>query len=112
MFNLIYLILIDIEFFYGIMKFMLTKKDLQQVEEIVQRNITSAITSAFQDFYTNIFEPYANKNEREHGQIVKEMKSMKKEISGLHDETSEIKDFIKDHEKRITILEKATSAKN
>lgn len=87
---------------------MLTKNDLQQIEEIMQRNIKSA----FRDFYDNIFEPYANKNEREHIEMVREMKSMKKEINGLKDDTTEIKEFIKDHEKRITHLESVTAIKN
>ncbi len=91
---------------------MLTKKDLQQIDEIVQKRNTESIKAAFRDFYDNIFEPYANKNEREHEQMVKEMKSMKKEIHGLKDETSEIKEYVKDHEKRLTRVEDLTSIKN
>ena len=80
---------------------MLTKKDLQQVEEIVQRSIKTA----FQDFYTNIFEPYANRNESEHMQMVKEIKEVKKD-------TEELKEHGKDHSKRISRIEDLTSTKN
>lgn len=80
---------------------MLTKKDLQQVEEIVQRSIKTA----FQDFYNNIFEPYANNNEREHAQMVKEIIAVKKD-------TEEIKEHVKDHEKRLRHVEDLTSIKN
>ena len=60
---------------------MLTKKDIDQIDELFQRrlekDVKEIIKSAFQDFYNNIFEPYANKNEKEHAQIVKEMKAVK-----------------------------------
>jgi len=84
---------------------MLTKKDLEQVEEIVQRNINNSIKSAFRDFYDTIFEPYANKNEREHAEMVKEIKAVKRD-------TEELKEHVKDHSKRLTHLEALTPAKN
>lgn len=95
---------------------MLSKDDLEQIDALLQKRINKdgkdIIKNAFSDFYENIFEPYANKNEGEHKQFVNEMISMKQEIKGLKDETSEIKEFIKDHDKRIELLEMANSTKN
>ena len=87
---------------------MLTKRDLQQIDELVQRSIKTA----FQDFYENIFEPYLAKNENEHAQMIREIKVVKKDISGLKGEMSEIKDFVKDHKKRIINLENTVLVKN
>lgn len=100
---------------------MLTKKDLEQLDEIlknriredvpgivrtqIREDVPGIVKAAFQDFYDNVFEPYADKNEREHEQIVQEIKAIKKD-------TEEIKEHIKDHEKRITHLENVSTIKN
>jgi hypothetical protein len=81
--------------------FMLTKQDLQQVEEIVQRNIKSA----FQEFIESIFEPYVARNENHHEQIVKEITAIKKD-------TVEIKGQLRNHQNRIERLEDIASIKN
>ena len=69
---------------------MLTNKDLNQIDNAIKRrletDVREIIHGAFQDFYENIFEPYVNKNESEHTEMIREMKSMKKEINGLKDE--------------------------
>ena len=95
---------------------MLTKDDLKQIEEIVQKSIEikvkPIIKSAFQDFYDNIFEPHATQSVRHHEEIVKEIKGLKKEVTKSKEETGKVTEFIKDNEKRITHLEVLTSTKN
>lgn len=80
---------------------MLTKKDLEQIEWIVQ----GSIKAAFQDFYEHMFEPHVTQSLNQHKEIVTEIVALKQEIKGLKDKTGEITEFIKDHEKRITHLE-------
>ncbi len=86
---------------YVIIKFMLTKKDLGQIQNIIDRSIKNA----FQDFYDSIFEPYINKNEGEHEEMIKEIKLLRKD-------TDEIKNYVKDHDKRIENLENIPSVRN
>ncbi len=87
---------------------MLTKKDLEQIDVLLQKRIKGA----FQDFFEHIFEPYVNKNENEHSQMIQEIRVVKKDISGLKEDMGEVKEFIKDHEKRIIHLEQVTVIKN
>lgn len=77
------------------MNHMLTKKDIKQIEEIVQKSIKNA----FSEFYETIFEPYVNRNEKEHAEIRKEIREG---IVGIGE-------YIKDHEKRIKKLESLNS---
>ena len=86
---------------YVIIKFMLTKKDLGQIQNIIDRSIKNA----FQDFYDSIFELYINKNEGEHEEMIKEIKLLRKD-------TDEIKNYVKDHDKRIENLENIPSVRN
>lgn len=95
---------------------MLTKKDLEQIEEVVNRVVNrvvdNKINTAFSDFYDNFFEPHVTQSVKQHQEIVDEIKGLKKQVSNLEEETGEIKEFIKDHEKRITTLETVASVKN
>ncbi len=84
---------------------MLTKKDLTQVGDLVEKKINKSIKAAFQDFYDSIFEPYINKNEGEHEEMIKEIKLLRKD-------TDEIRDYVKDHDKRIENLENTSSVRN
>lgn len=69
---------------------MLTKNDLKQIEGIIK--------TAFTDFYDGIFEPYVERNEKEHKEIIIE----------LRESRAELVEHIKDREKRITKLERVT----
>ncbi|MBI4096971.1 MAG: hypothetical protein HY428_00965 [Candidatus Levybacteria bacterium] len=73
---------------------MLTRSDLKQIEGIVSKSIKAA----FADFYESIFEPNAERNEREHAEIRKDL--------------VEIKEHIKDHSKRLEKVEALTALKN
>ena len=84
---------------------MLTKKDLTQVGDLVEKKINKSIKAAFQDFYDSIFEPYINKNEGEHEEMIKEIKLLRKDTDG-------IRDYVKDHDKRIENLENTSSVRN
>lgn len=104
---------------------MLTKKDLQLIGGIVQDKINKSVKSivnksidvkvkpiidksmkaAFQDFYDSIFEPYVNKNEGKHEEMIKEIKLLRKG-------TNEITDYVKEHDKRIEDLENTASIRN
>jgi len=63
------------------------------------------VKGAFQDFYDNVFEQNANRNDKEHAQMIDEIKAVKKD-------TEELKEYIKDHGKRINHLEDLNSIKN
>jgi hypothetical protein len=80
---------------------MLTKEDLEQIETIVQVNITVAITAAFQDFYDNVFEPHVNQSTREHKEILQEIKK-------LQYKANEQDELLEGHTERLKILEKRT----
>jgi len=79
--------------------------NVEEIEKRLDGNVKEIVKTAFQDFYDNIFEPYANKNEKEHEQMVKEIKAIKKD-------TEEIKEHVKDHDKRLRQVEDLTSIKN
>jgi len=72
---------------------------------LVEKKINKSIKAAFQDFYDSIFEPYINKNEGEHEEMIKEIKLLRKD-------TDEIRDYVKDHDKRIENLENTSSVRN
>lgn len=84
---------------------MLENKDLENIKVVVKDIVDSSIKSAFQDFYEHIFEPYVNKNEREHEQMITEIKSLRKDVNHLKTDMDEVKEYIKDHDKRIEKLE-------
>lgn len=69
---------------------MLTKSDKQFIQE--------SIKSAFQDFYENIFEPNASRNEKEHQEMLRILRKHDREIDMLSE-------YCSDYEKRITKLE-------
>lgn len=85
---------------------MLTKKDLDQINEAIQKGVKAG----FEEFYTTIFEPYVNRNEQQHEQIVEEMITMKKGIAGLQEDMNEVKEHMKDHDTRINKLEQTVSS--
>ncbi len=107
------------------MEFMLTKNDLKQIDNLVKKNIDvrvpriidarvskiidarvpKIIKSAFQEFYDSIFEPYVNKNEKEHSEMIGEIKLLRKD-------TDEIREYVRDHDQRLETLETATSSRN
>lgn len=99
---------------------MLTKNDLKQIEGVVDRSVEKAIESSFkpiimngfQDFFDNFFEPHTLQSVNHHNEIVKEIKSLKAEVIESRNEASEIKEYIKDHEKRISSQEVLNPAKN
>jgi urate oxidase len=98
---------------------MLTKKDLNQIEEITQRVVQKSISEAFLDFYDHIFGPFVEKteerferNDRQHKEIVAEFhkndiqhNEITTELRNINDKIEEVKEYIKDHEKRIKNLE-------
>lgn len=79
---------------------MLTKKDLQEsearLEKRLSKKIDEAVKSGFADFYESIFLPSLERNEKDHEEIKQEMRDMREDLS----------EYIKDHEKRITKIEK------
>ena len=101
---------------------MLTKKDLNQIEEIIKKSISEA----FLDFYDHIFEPFATKteqrfekNDRQHKEIVEEFhkndirhEEVITELKNINNEIDEIKEYIKDHDDRIENLEAIVRVKN
>ena len=73
---------------------MLSKKDIQMIEEISTKTMTNGLI----DFWENVLEPYLSKlgrdnerNDKEHAEIMNEIKSIREDMHG--------------HEKRITMLE-------
>lgn len=78
---------------------MLTKKDLKETEEHLEKRlgakIEKVIKDAFSDFYDNIFAPYVERNEKDHDEIKKEMRKGREELN----------EYIKDHENRVRKLE-------
>lgn len=77
---------------------MLTKTDETKIANIVEGIVQKSIKTAFQDFYDNIFEPFANKIENGFQANDKQHVELKERIS-LIDE------HLLNHEKRITKLE-------
>jgi hypothetical protein len=51
---------------------MLTKHDIKLIGDVVDVKIKAA----FADFYDNLFEPMVNKNEKDHVQILEEIKKI------------------------------------
>lgn len=96
---------------------MLTKNDLEQIDSILHKRLDNAIKkmmksiidrsiqSSFENFYDHIFEPFVNRNEAHHQEIVKEIKK-------LQNREEEQDDYLKDHDKRIEYLEKLPRVKN
>ncbi len=105
---------------------MLTKKDLNLIEEITQRAVQKSISEAFLDFYEHIFEPFATrteegfeKNDQQHKEIVAEFhkndmqhNEITTELGNINNEIEEIKEYIKAHDKRIKNLEAILPIKN
>lgn len=81
---------------------MLTKKDLEMIDEIMQKRIgqdvPKFINAAFEDFYDHIFEPFATQNQQQHQELVREIKKLQKREE--------------EHDKRIKDLEKTAKFKN
>lgn len=84
---------------------MLTKKDLELLDEVIQK----AVKAGFDDFYENVFLPHSERSEafielsdKRHREILKRFDQNDKD----HEETLE---YIKDHEKRIRKVESITS---
>lgn len=80
-------------------------QSIKDLENRIVDTIQKTIKAAFADFYESIFEPYAERNEREHGEI-------RKELKGIREEMCEIKEHIKDHDSRLGKVEALTALKN
>ncbi|MEK7558968.1 MAG: hypothetical protein AAB521_01540 [Patescibacteria group bacterium] len=76
-----------------------------RVPKIIDARVPKIVKDAFQEFYESIFAPYVNKNEKEHAEIVSEVKTVTKRMDS-------IEDYVKDHDKRIEVLETAIQVKN
>lgn len=95
---------------------MLTKKDLLQIEELMDKKLKESLgvmdqrleksldtmdkrlKDSFKDFYENLLLPYFEHNEKDH-------REMKRDLE-------EIKEHVKDHEKRLQKVEAITSINN
>lgn len=107
-----------------IIETMLTKNDLKQIEKTILRPfearnekqhrgivrelksaIDKSIKNAFAEFFETISALYVEKNEGEHREMIGEIRALRKD-------TDEIRDYVKDHDKRIDHLETASSVKN
>lgn len=91
---------------------MLTANDLTQIEVIVQRVVQKNIKDGFQDFYEHIFEPFATGTEERFEQNLQQHKEIVIEVKALKHEVGEIKEYVKDHDKRINNLESSVVTKN
>lgn len=91
---------------------MLTKQDLEQIGTIVQQKVDLSIKTAFEDFYDHFFEPHVTESAQQHREIINEIVKMKKEIKVLQEDTSEIKEYIEDHDTRIKTLERSMCVKH
>jgi septal ring factor EnvC (AmiA/AmiB activator) len=92
--------------------YMLTKKDVELLEVVIQK----AVKAGFDDFYDNIFLPHDDRNEehmerseKQHHKIASEIRVIKKEVYSIKADTEEIKEHVKDHDKRIRKIETVTS---
>src|SRR4051812_8883595 len=82
------------------------------IETKVKNIVDTSIREAFDDFHTNLFEPHVTQSVQQHQEIVREIVFLKHEVKGLKNETGEIKEYIKDHDQRISHLEKVVLTKN
>ena len=71
---------------------MLDKKDLHEVNSLMQKNL--------EDFYEKFLVPYFDHNEKEH----------KLTRGSVKEQVEELKEYVKDHEKRIRKLEIITQS--
>ncbi|MBI4084271.1 MAG: hypothetical protein HY431_00005, partial [Candidatus Levybacteria bacterium] len=74
------------------------EKSIKETRSGLIASMEKAIKNAFADFYESIFLPQAERNDKEHQEIKSEIRSMKEDIG----------EYIKDHDKRITKLERIT----
>ncbi len=81
---------------------MLTKKDIQMIDEVSRKNAKEEITKGLMDFWENVLEPYLStlnreneRNDREHSEMMNEIRLLREDMHG--------------HEKRITVLETRTA---
>ncbi len=73
-----------------------TKKDLQESEDRLEKKISKVIKDAFADFYESVVLPNIERSDREHEKTRVEVRSIRDELV----------DYVKDHEVRIRKIEK------
>lgn len=100
---------------------MLDKKDLQTIDKLLEKRLDAnskemdkkfdlnskemdkrldvKFKEAFREFYETLLLPYFEHNEKEHKEIREEIRT----------QVGELKEYIKDHEKRISKLESIAS---
>lgn len=93
---------------------MLDKKDLQAFGKMLddrlgltEKKFDEKLKDGFIQFWETLVLPYFDRNEKHHQEIKEKIESMDKTMERMGDNLYEIKDYIKDHEKRIRTLEKA-----
>ncbi len=79
---------------------MLTKKDLSEIDGLMQKRVKKLISSALQEFYETLLLPYFDHNEKDHAEIKK----------GLMESKEELVEYVKDQENRIRKLEVITAS--
>lgn len=82
---------------------MLTKKDVNQIDELMKKNFKLLFPEGIAEFWESIIAPYLDQehkiNQKEHKEI----------LDRLDEKVDDIADYVKDHEKRITRLETTVS---